>query len=306
MPYKIFKLHFPAGMHIGLDVGGNTLARSRSTFHSDTLFSALCCMLAASEKLKKLYEYFQSGQLRVSDALPFLGNDYYLPKPLDPTCINRDGFNNDPKLLKQCSILPLPKSSQELFQLQKDISFGIEEVHTHAAIDRKTGTATPYFVSTWRFVSDAGLYIIVQYHNDEAISLFIDSLGLLSATGIGGKTSSGVGKFTIQIAEVPAVLKSMLENEKASCQLLIGTALPDDSQLEQVLKASRYEIVERGGYIYSSTFSPKQVRKKTLYQFAPGSCFKSRFTGNILEIGGEGKHPVWRLTDSLFLGVNVI
>ena len=70
MAYSLYRLKFTTGLHMGLDSGGPSLDDGRMAIHSDTLFSALCCELSNDTEIARLYDYFASGVLTVSDALP--------------------------------------------------------------------------------------------------------------------------------------------------------------------------------------------------------------------------------------------
>ena len=63
--------------------------------------------------------------------------------------------------------------------------------------------------------------------------------------------------------------------------MLLGTALPIDAELDDVLSDSWYALVRRGGFIRSATYAPGQLKKRTLYMLAPGSCLRFRFRGGM-------------------------
>jgi CRISPR-associated protein Csm4 len=60
----------------------------------------------------------------------------------------------------------------------------------------------PYHVAAWRFAAHCGLYLIVRYEKQEDLQLFTNLLQDLSWEGIGGKQSSGWGKFELRESSV--------------------------------------------------------------------------------------------------------
>ena len=78
MDYTIFKLNFLAATHFGR--GG--LTKVKGTLTADTIYSALCIEAASMGVLGQLTRVVDQDYLRISDGLPFIGADYYIPKPL--------------------------------------------------------------------------------------------------------------------------------------------------------------------------------------------------------------------------------
>jgi CRISPR-associated protein Csm4 len=133
----------------------------------------------------------------------------------------------------------------------------------------------------------------------------LEILTELSLSGVGGKQSAGLGKFKVEEIPVPKELAELLENEKAPWQILLGTALPKDEELEEALFGGWYALIRRGGFVRSDHYGDRQLKKRTIYMLAPGSCLKKRFTGGFFDLKGHGAHPVWRLGKTLFAGVNL-
>jgi len=163
----------------------------------------------------------------------------------------------------------------------------------------------PYNVAYWRFNENSGLYIVVRYENEAALSFLEDTLSALGLSGIGGKQSVGLGKFSLQKYDLPSKLISLLEDTKADYQMLLGTALPWDHELDTALDGGWYGVVRRGGFVRSETYSKTPLKKRTVYMLTPGSCLKSRFEGGIFDLSDGGTHPVWRCGKTLFAGVRL-
>jgi CRISPR-associated protein Csm4 len=75
MKKSIIKLKFLTPLH----VGNRNLSDSRYEIKSDTIFSALCL---ESGNIPKLVEQVREGRLKISDALPYIQDYYYIPKPM--------------------------------------------------------------------------------------------------------------------------------------------------------------------------------------------------------------------------------
>jgi CRISPR-associated protein Csm4 len=295
---------------MGLDSGGPSLDDGRMAIHSDTLFSALCCELSNDTEIARLYDYFASGVLTVSDALPYRGDELYLPKPILFLDAKREGKEESKKALKALEYIPLSFFAEYLKSLsgeridlkQFESSFGVLTIHERAAI-KGVEQAQPYSVATWRFANDSGLYILLRSENDAARTFFEETLTALGLSGIGGKRSSGLGKFAVENAPLPPELLALLDDEHAPYQMLLGTALPADEELDEVLSGGWYLTVRRGGFVQSASYAKKSLKKRTIYMLGAGSCLKKRFDGDIFDLSSGGNHPVWRCGKTLFVGV---
>ena len=80
-------------------------------------------------------------------------------------------------------------------------------------------------------------------------------------------------------------------------------ALPQKDELTQALEGSTYLLAKRSGFVASDTYAEEQRRKRDLYVFVAGSCFKNRFSGDIYDVSAGGGHAVYRYAKPLFMGV---
>ena len=313
MEHYLYKLNFRTALHIGRDGGGASLDDGQMTIHADTLVAALCCEAVRSHHLDQLVSYLADGTLTISDALPYAGEELYLPKPiLFVKNQNREGDAATKKALKGVEYIPLSyfqEYLQGLSQPQIDIEnlrrdFGQLTVSTRVAI-KGQNPLLPYHVAAWKFKPSCGLYLVVRTQHDSAQSLLESLLSSLGLSGIGGKQSSGWGKFRVHSSPVPEQLQHMLADQQASYHMLLGTALPVDQELEDTLKDGWYALVRRGGFIRSNTYAPGQFKKRTIYMLAPGSCLRRRFKGGLFDLSDNGAHPIWRCGNTLFAGVNI-
>ena len=78
MKYSIYKLEFQTGVHLGMGM----LNESEYTFRADQLFSALYIEALKLKCEKEFYDCVKRGKLLFSDAFPYLGKTYMIPKPM--------------------------------------------------------------------------------------------------------------------------------------------------------------------------------------------------------------------------------
>ena len=144
--------------------------------------------------------------------------------------------------------------------------------------------------------------MILGYEEDDIKNEVEDILISLSYTGIGGKTSSGLGKFELVNKKVPESLNEMLEVD-ADAYMTLSVSLPSDEELEEAVADGRYVLIKRSGFVNSSTYSDTYSRKKDIYMMKAGSCFKNRYQGDIYDVSFGGRHAVYRYGKPLMIGV---
>ena len=305
MNYKIYKMIFTQGVHFG----EHSLEKSEITFQADTLFSALCIEALKIDKLDELLESVKENNLVFSDAFPYMGQEFFIPKPMKKIeqVIQSEDMTTRKKFKKleyiQVSLLDKYLKGQYPIDKGSDIKqLGVHTLKTSASI-RGNEEALPYRVGIYRFKEENGLYIVVGYDSQEILDLFDELFEMLSLSGIGGKKNSGLGHFDLEIAELPKELNQRL-NTKGEVMTL-SVSLPTDKELEVVLDDSRYLLVKRSGFIDSYTYSKEQRRKKDIYLFKSGSCFNKKYQGDIYNVSSGGSHPVYKYAKPLFMGVEV-
>lgn len=309
MKYKVYKMSFQTAVHFG----SGTLESGEDTFLADTLFSALCqeaCKMDAS-LYESLCEYAFSDQLRLSDAFPYVGDVFYLPKPMMKIVKEEktasSALKKAYKKLKYISI----DSFEEYLRGDYDVlgehgldELGIHDVRSVVAI-RGNEKTEPYRIGEFYFKEGNGLYFIVGYESEPAILLLEELLESLSYSGIGGKRSAGYGRFTVSMKKIPPVLEERL-NTVAFRYMTVSVSLPKAEELEEVMEDAEYILCKRSGFVASETYAREQMRKKDLYVFKAGACFTKKFNGDVYDVSSEGgKHPVYRYAKPLFVGVDV-
>lgn len=160
----------------------------------------------------------------------------------------------------------------------------------------------PYRVSTYHFTDGSGLYIIAGMESEKDQECLDELFESLQYTGLGGKKSSGMGRFKCRVCDIPREMKEQL-TQKASMHLLLSTALPEDEELEDILKGATYSLLKRSGFIDSQTYATQQMRKSDIYVFSAGSCFVNTFKGKVIEERNGGTHPIFRYAKAFFMGV---
>ncbi len=306
MDYTLYCLEFMNGVHFGK---GN-LDRTEITFHADTLFSALFQEALKLGKQERFLRSVSDGRIVLSDAFPYIGRTYYVPKPMIPVQIQEEkkqGDSRQKKLFKNLKYIPVNTISDFVNgtfpeEHMEDMKYlGIQKMKVSVGIRGKE-EPEPYQVSIWYFNEGTGLYILAGYEERADLELLNELFNSLQYTGLGGKKSSGLGRFKYKICEVPNdIKKQLLQRSKEN--ILLSTALPEDDELEDVLKNASYILMKRSGFIDSSVYASQQMRKRDIYVFSPGSCFTRTFKGRIIEEKNGGTHAVFRYAKAFFMGV---
>lgn len=315
MDFKCYELTFSTAVHFGK----KDLDDAEYVLYADTIFSAMCheaLNIGGADVVEKLADMVRSSKLRLSDAFPYGTVDgdkkYYIPRPMLELDISDKGDSSAKKTLKKLEYIPWDKLQDYLsgdmdIETEADIlkkNMGRRDIRTMASVKEMDDTK-PYSVGTYRFSHGWGLYLTIGYENEDDLSFVEHLLTGTGYNGIGGKRSSGLGRFELRPASVTDKILSYLtaEPEKSGTYMTMSLSLPEREQLEYVLKDSRYGLIRRGGFISSSTYAAGQVKKKESYMFRSGSVFNKTFNGELLDVSGKGSHPVWRYAKPLFLEV---
>ncbi|MGB7439988.1 MAG: type III-A CRISPR-associated RAMP protein Csm4 [Coleofasciculaceae cyanobacterium] len=152
----------------------------------------------------------------------------------------------------------------------------------------------------------SGLYFLLQFHNtDKDLENRLHAaLNLLGEEGLGGERSSGAGRFKVDCwSDLPSNWQKVVEFEEGNSNCLVSLFWKE-SLSSEFLTGSRYEIIERGGWI-GSPFSGRQLRRKKVRMFAEGSVFSSPPSGQLANVTPElfNTHPIYRNGISLSLPI---
>lgn len=353
MKYYIFTLKFEGAFRFSPNKGVKSLENSGKTLSSDSLFSAI-----ASEGVKlygenfaaELFEKANKDSFLLSDLLPYCRNngeiELFIPRPrlsITPLDGNPKALNDQPdstpkqvanrKKLKQCEFIPLAvldefieyMKTRDSDTLEKVLAVALPLVSNTDSKNSISFTATgdketlPYSVVSNRADASMGYYFILGAEDElkEKIEQVIKSL---QYTGLGGKKSSGYGKFhededsyEIEISTPKenlypsySKLASMLSSNKSEFYMALSSVLPDIEELRAHKDRCFYSLSKRGGFVASERYSPTPLKKKTVVMMNAGSCFPLRIKSRIIDVqGAGGSHPVYRMGKALLLGVDV-
>ena len=139
--------------------------------------------------------------------------------------------------------------------------------------------------------------------NDEVSSLvkekedILDLFKQLGEVGLGTDKNIGGGKFEIEVAQL-----SISEVNTANAIMLLSLFIPTEEELPRLnLPNSRYELLQRGGYIAGSQdVMFRHLRKKSVYMFNVGSIFSTTIpiSGRVIDLRPDWQdkqlHPVFR------------
>lgn len=312
MNYKIHKMIFPKGVHFGSSI----LAESEYTLFSDTIFSALCIEAintGGETLLNKLLEKVNDDKLVISDALPYIDTDYYIPKPvLTFSYKEKQDSNDNKKAAKNLKYIPIDLVKDYLegelnCTTELDIlkHLGKHSVRTQTAI-RGREDSLPYSLGVFNFSENAGLYICIGYEDEKTYDLVKELFNSLQYSGLGGKRKTGVGSFRYSEEKVPEEFERLLKEDTADKYMLISCGFPQSNdQLHRIIENSTYQLIKRSGFVQSNTYSDTQRKKKNLYVFKSGSCFDNKFTGKIFDVSEGGEHAVYRYAKPMYVGVKV-
>ncbi|MBR3630969.1 MAG: type III-A CRISPR-associated RAMP protein Csm4, partial [Oscillospiraceae bacterium] len=287
-------------------------------FCADTLFSALCQDADNTAVIQEMVQAARNGQLAFSDTFPFDETALYLPKPCMAirSDMPDDGNSVRKKRFKKLKYVPLEQYPAYLAGAMTDEQcentvqslkhLGAAALQTHVALPRSEGDeaekSAPYNVGVYRFRSGCGLWMIVAADTPERMEMLTRRIQLLGNEGIGGRRSTGCGRFTVTTPELPEQLSQMLENGKDSVlKITISVSLPKEEELGCALEGASYQLLRRSGFVASQQFP--SVKKNDVFVFQTGSCFRNGFSGDVYEVSDGGAHPVYRYAVPMFLHV---
>ena len=177
MKYHIYKFHFSTALHIG---NGN-LTDGESMVCADTFFSGLCheaVKYGGQACIDSLVQDAKSGKLLFSDMLPFISDELYIPKPLNPVKTEQEGDSVQKKKFKKLKFKKEQKIDAYLAgnldpedEISKFKSLGSFDMRTmSSSLDPEkslTGDMLPFSVGTYKFGANNGLYIIAAFADSE-------------------------------------------------------------------------------------------------------------------------------------------
>lgn len=317
MKTHIYKFKFKTEVHFG----DGSLAGTASSFHADTLFSALCFEAIKMGRLDEFVNLCFNHKLSFSDAFPFKKDRLYLPKPLvsrkrDPDAVPSELDVANRKKLKKLHYIAVDLfqdylNGKDIFEKNDLSDFGKASSRSKNCIRSDGEDVEPYHVGTFRFNEDCGLYVIARYEDDSILPLTDELFTSLSYSGIGGKRTSGYGKFDVKSVKADQSIFPLLNSfGKVSAnpnayQMLLCAAYPEESQINEVLLNSHISVIRRSGFVAGESGEEELLKKKDSYVFDCGSCFKQRFEGVIFDVSRGTPHKVYRYALPMFMEIEL-
>lgn len=335
MNYYVYPLRFLGPVHFGDTANGGSLEKVGLQYSAESLYSAFCNEIATDvAQLQQFRELFHSRQLVFSSLFPYYWEDegqgemeFFLPRPIKPQekPVAITGFKETKRTATE--LKKLKKVAYYRASVLCDASGKVANKDANALalptfgltmtverINRRSEKGEPYFVGSYVFAPNAGLYFIAGFESDEIKALFDQWLQLLSLSGIGGKRSSGYGKFEMaddefevyddefSYADIRAI-SQLITRSNASWYMNISPVIPRDEELD-IVKDGFYTLKKRGGFVQSHGVIDT-VKRNTCYVIAEGSCFVKPLQGRILQLEVKGiPHEVERNGLGLFVGVD--
>ncbi len=338
MPFYLYKLKFQTPVHFGADVPGIGLEKAQVNCHADTFFSALCIetlKLYGEDGLNQLVEMADRSEFLLSDLFPYIDEDhdtrFLLPKPVLAVKNKKvktdrpEDRSSQKKKMKKMEFISTGKWDDYLKFLSgkvsvfepEDIEFSSEMIVHKVAVARGDDEKNRlYSVTSHVFKPNAGLYVIVKMPEsyEARLNKTMESLGY---SGIGGKRTSGYGKFKLKddLLELDVnefgtngdkKLAEVLNAEDSTYNMTLSAIAPEIDQLnDETIKGSFYRLIPRRGFVSSAEYNSQPLKRKPVAMFAAGSCFKEKLRGRILNLAGDGGHPVYRYGKPIYVGVDI-
>lgn len=307
MNRMIYRLSFISAVHFGR----KDITETENSFCADTLFSALC-QEAVREDIHILEDFcvrVRSGDILFSDAFPYVGEELYIPKPF--LSVKREQKESDSvkkKAMKKLKFLPAGKLDALLddrLDVEKAVSdfkqLGNSEEKVCAWV-RGTEETKPFRVGTYSFREGNGLYVILQYRQESDRELFEKLLSSLQYSGIGGERSSGYGRFSFRKEKLPKALEKRFSGEYEH-YMALSVCMAKEEELDQVMEGASFILKKRSGFTDSAHAGERGFRKKDMYMFSCGACFRTRFAGDVFDVSRNQVHPVYRYGKAMMIGV---
>ena len=295
MEVQAYKLDFQT-VHFG---NGN-LNESIGSFNASRLYSSLFLESLKLNVDKEFLNLSKSANFFLSDSFPLKDGEFYLPKPIGYPKIplNSESTRETRRKAKKSKKLRYIKYTdmEDYIEGNCDVDKldGTDSFFSKSTVVTKKGI-DPYEVGITNFKTS--LYILTIKH--KLLDMLMDSL---QYSGIGGKRSSGYGRFTVEKLDIPDEFsKNIVVNDSEyGVYMTLSTSIPNNDELDAVLPTAEYLLEKSSGFAYSST-SRNLLKKQDLYKFAVGTTLTKTYNGNIFDVRPDDfPHPVWNYAKGLF------
>ena len=330
MNYYLYPLRFLTPVHFGDTSEGGNLEIISSTLGSDVLFGACCHEISHNTGLLQSFiDSVKEQHIVLSSLFPYCidNGEYqlYVPTPIiqiDSKELPITSFAEtkrvatEQKKIKKIEYIRASQLQNFSQYIESDTSqkhmpiFGAKQAMTQ--VNMRGEKSRPYYVGSYQFMSNTGLYIIAGFIDDDSRELFEAIFELLGLSGIGGKRSGGYGKFELADDSIQLESEGIYKDDSALYALLhnkhgkmmcISTCVPTSEEVA-TLKQGSYKLQKRGGFV-GSTGSEIQVKRNSYYVIKEGSVCPKALVGQMLTITGDSlPHPVYRNGMGLWIGVD--
>ncbi|MBK4730300.1 type III-A CRISPR-associated RAMP protein Csm4 [Oxynema sp. CENA135] len=160
----------------------------------------------------------------------------------------------------------------------------------------------------------AGLYFILDFpQGDRELEQKLHAaLQLLGEEGIGGRRSSGAGRFTFEWQNLPKDFVRLFDFVQTSTHYCLLSLYWDDPGLnwQEITRDSSYEMEQRRGWLSGSP-SGLNLRRQSVTMFLEGSLFKQPPQGKLADVTPpdfqyyRNQHRVYRNGIALSLPVRI-
>ncbi|MEJ5185547.1 MAG: type III-A CRISPR-associated RAMP protein Csm4 [Candidatus Geothermincolales bacterium] len=311
-----------APFHLGEATGA--MDRVSEVLHSDTLFSGIChcwSMLFGPRDLESLLESMLSGEppFRISSGFPFVEYQgdtiYFLPAPRNlQSLLEAEGAGDHESIALRKKVKGLrfisvkryldllgPDGAGKFFAKNMKALLGEKEIlensvgkgtRISAALDRRTMSAQPYFVSGLFFGRGSGAYVLLE-GSEEGVEKALAAMRLLGDTGLGGDRASGYGQFELEEGD-PSPFEEIRKIVNGGGWLCMSLLYPSDADRQDIDRSSVY-LVDRKGWV-SSPQVTVPFRRKRLFLVGEGSVLARELKGELVDVTPDGwpGHPVYR------------
>ena len=149
------------------------------------------------KKQDRFLKQVSDGKIIFSDAFPYIGKNYYIPKPMIAVQTEDESKQGDSRQKKKFKNLKyIPVSTLADFVNGTFPEEHMEDMKYLGLYDMKVSVGIhgmeepePFRVNTWNFNTGTGLYVLSGYENESDRELLDELFEGLQYTGIGGKKS---------------------------------------------------------------------------------------------------------------------
>lgn len=307
MTYYLFMLKFLTPFHFGASADGGKLENISLSFSADTLFCAIVNEAAhIGYDVDRFIQQVSDGSIAFSSLFPYVKKEkdkfeLYLPKPFVQGAgkkIDADNQKevekerNEAKKLKKANYVRVSEMNNFIHCVRTGTKFEgtmpeFAVSDNMARVGMRGEKSEPYYVGCHKLHDNVGMYFVLGLENVGELQSIISVVESLGLTGIGGKRSSGYGKF--ELVNKPVTLRgtgnedglkleAMLKDDIAVTQIAIAPIKPSEGQTETI-KEGFYKLIGCSGFV--DVAFGNVMKRDSFYMLSEGSCFKKRIKGEM-------------------------